>query len=395
MRKECAIQVFAFALFFMTFSAIAQTDLLAQTQTKEKEINPLAQTIIKTYRLKHISPSELIKATKVFILDFSYSEDLISVRIDKDNVPAFEDILKKIDVEKRDVMFKIYLIEAHRKEIEAWMPIKDADLKKALQELGNLWSFKSYNVDGPSFITVKEGSGPEVFRLVSRYNMNMEITNVHVQGEAEGNRTISIETMKLWGTQNFVESNFLETCNKTLKENGFFVAGISGFGSDRALILVISAEVRDKLKTLSISSETEAPDIKVPSFKVLNAWLLAKDTYFFDDYDFDKAWETCVENIVDLNFSILNADRTRGNIFSEVTHSFVSLAGGGARSASSASGVLESNKYYLMLIISESQGKISLEIMIGSQDRGASDIIGIRLISRFMSTLSENIKKRF
>ena len=63
-----------------------------------------------------------------------------------------------------------------KKEFEAWAPIQDQGLKEALKELGELWKFKSYNVDGPSFITVKESSGPEVARLLSNSPMNIEIT---------------------------------------------------------------------------------------------------------------------------------------------------------------------------------------------------------------------------
>ncbi len=249
MRKQYSIQVFVFVLVVIIGIVFLQTDLLAQTQTTKKSYNrfiPFTQTVIKTYKLKYIRPTELLEATSVYLIDSSYSEDMISIKINKSDVPTFEKLLKKLDVEKRNIFFKIYLITAFREKSKVNSPIKDANLKKALEELGNLWNFKSYEVGEPSFITISEGSGPEVFLLVSWYNMNIEITNVRVRDETAGNRTIFIETLKLWGTQNFTERNFIETNNKIMKEKGFLVAGISGFDSDKALILVINAEVKPK-----------------------------------------------------------------------------------------------------------------------------------------------------
>lgn len=246
MSKKKSIRALVLLSAFLAVAASFQIDLLAQTQTTEQEFIPFDQTVIKTYKLRYIKPTELIQATRVYLLDSSYADDMISVRIRKGDLSAFEDILKKLDVEKKDILFKIYPITAFREEGKENSPIQDVNLKNALQELGNLWNFKSYSVDKPSFVTIREGSGPEVFRLVSFYNLNMEITNVRVRDETAGDRTISIETMKLWGTMNFVETNFLETYNRTMKEKGFLVAGISGFGADKALILVINAEVKEK-----------------------------------------------------------------------------------------------------------------------------------------------------
>lgn len=238
MNKK-GIVLIGFFLFTFVFSFASRTSHIEDST----QIAP-PQTVVKTYQLKHITPEELINATRLYIIDYTEYKNTVSVKILPRDVVKFEELLKKIDVEQRDVIFKIYLIEAHRKEINSWTQIKDADLKKALQELGELWNFKSYQVEGPSFITIREGSGPEVIRLLSASNMNIEITNVQIREEAEGDKAIYVESLKLWGTRNFVESKFLETYNKKLRENGLLVAGVSGFGSDRALILVISAEVK-------------------------------------------------------------------------------------------------------------------------------------------------------
>lgn len=249
MNKKILVLI-GFLLFANAFGFAAITihseNLMLGKKNQQESIWPPPVTILKTYKLKHIRPEELISAARLYIFDYTTYKNTVSVKLLPRNVARFEELLKEIDVEQREVIFKIYLIEAHRKEVKAFEPIKDAELKEALHELGELWKFKSYRVDGPSFITVREGSGPEVVRLLARSNMNMEITNVQIRDETDGNKAIFIEVIKLWGSQNFVESKFLETYNKTLKENGYLVAGISGFSSDRAIILVISAEVKEK-----------------------------------------------------------------------------------------------------------------------------------------------------
>jgi hypothetical protein len=123
--------------------------------------------------------------------------------------------------------------------------IENKDLKKVLDELKALWNFKSYEVDGPSFLTVREESGPDNFKLVTNRALNLVLSNVKVRGDESGKRTISIEQLKLTGMTNFVDYVFVDTHDVTLKEKGYLVAGVSGYGSaSNALILVISAEIK-------------------------------------------------------------------------------------------------------------------------------------------------------
>ncbi|MBE3144280.1 MAG: secretin and TonB N-terminal domain-containing protein [Planctomycetes bacterium] len=123
--------------------------------------------------------------------------------------------------------------------------IENKDLKKVLDELKALWNFRSYEVDGPSFLTVHEDSGPDNFKLVTDRALNLVISNVKVRGDEPGKRTISIEQLKLTGMTNFVDYVFIDTHDVTLKEKGYLVAGVSGYGSaSNALILVINAEIK-------------------------------------------------------------------------------------------------------------------------------------------------------
>jgi len=118
-------------------------------------------------------------------------------------------------------------------------------LKKVLDELKTLWNFKTYEVDGPSFLTVVEDSGPNNFKLVTNLALNLVVSNVKVIGDEPGNRTVSIEQLKLTGMMNFADYVFVDTHDVTLKEKGYLVAGVSGYGSaTNALILVISAEIK-------------------------------------------------------------------------------------------------------------------------------------------------------
>jgi len=115
------------------------------------------------------------------------------------------------------------------------------ELKKVLDELRALWNFTSFETDGPSFITVRESSGSANFKLVTDRPLNLSVTNVKVKGDEPGKRSISIERLKLSG----VDTLYIDTTDVSLKEKGYLVAGVSGYGSaSQALILVISAEIK-------------------------------------------------------------------------------------------------------------------------------------------------------
>jgi len=216
------------------------------------------EAVLKTYSLKYISVEEFMRSARLFVLDSTGFENALTVRIHRMNIPAFEDLLKKLDVEKRNIQFQVYMIVASKDE-EPPGPYKDAlknetreisnkDLKRVLDEMKGLWNFKHYWLDSPSFLMVKDGSVSNSFRLVSSRHLNMFIRRVQVRGDEPGKRTISVGQIKL--TEELIntpESTLIDTSDINFKEKGYLVVGVSGFTSGwagMALILVINAEIK-------------------------------------------------------------------------------------------------------------------------------------------------------
>jgi hypothetical protein len=243
----------------------AKTDAQTKEEQEKAEARKAAEAeqarygmVLKTYSLKYISVEEFVRAAKLYIQDYSGSESALTIRIFSPNIPAVEDLLKKLDVEKRNIQFQVYTIVASKDE-EPPGPYKDAlknetkeitnkDLKRVLDEMKGLWNFKHYWLDSPSFLMVKDSSGLNFFRLVSSRDLVMDILHVQVRGDEPGKRVISVGQIKLsqeWTGAD--RSTLINTNNITFKEKGYLVVGVSGFRSNwsgLALILVISAEIK-------------------------------------------------------------------------------------------------------------------------------------------------------
>ncbi len=311
----------------------------------------IPQHVLKTYTLKHIKPEAILDIALLYVSEAKHFENILTVRIWDHQIAKFEELLNKLDVEKKIIQFQVFAIVASRdqdgerktilpspspktspsekekyigepitlkyketdlrdvvlglaqftrlnvifdadvrgvvtcnfqdvpwdqaldiilkqnnmgKTIEGKVlriaplrilsreqnpekgdAIENKDLKKVLDELKTLWSFKTYEVDGPSFLSVHEDSGPNNFKLVTNRALNLVVSNVKVLGDESGKRTVSIGQLKLTGMANFVDYVYVDTADVTLKEKGYLVAGVSGYGSAaRALILVISAEIK-------------------------------------------------------------------------------------------------------------------------------------------------------
>lgn len=229
------------------------TEALKAKEAEQAKYDP----VLKTYSLKYISVAEFTMAARLYVLDYSGSESALTVRIYKMNIPAFEDLLKKLDVEKRNIQFQIYTIMASKdlpsgsiydnllknetKEIE------NKDLKRVLDEMKGLWNFKHYWADSPSYLTMKDGSGLNSVRLVSDRAFFMDVTQVRVRGEEPGRRTISVGRIQLSEPVINGKSTIIDTRDVNFKEKGYLVVGVSGFGSGwsgAALILIINAEIK-------------------------------------------------------------------------------------------------------------------------------------------------------
>lgn len=262
MKKKNILALFmVLGCVFIIFSA--SDSLFSAVPEQEQENNVAAEQsldqerdiVIRTYYLKYISPYEILNVAKFYLIDSTSAKNTITVRIRKYNIPKFEELLKKLDVEKKTVLFKVFTVIASKEKLEEEDEvIENKDIKRVLDELKNLWNFKSYKVEGPSFLSVKEDSGSNSFRLVSSVSFfSMLVSDVDVREEEPGKRIVSVEQIQLkWrlSAAKQDEQTLIDTKEVTLKEGGYLVAGISGYGfpyqgrAAKALILIINAEIR-------------------------------------------------------------------------------------------------------------------------------------------------------
>ncbi|MCJ7563165.1 MAG: hypothetical protein MUP52_01070 [Candidatus Aminicenantes bacterium] len=237
-------------------TAAAQTQAVEQ---KEPQKKPAADDrnymMVKTYELKYISATEFMRSARFYVVDSTGTESSLTVRIYGNNIPEFEALLKKLDVEKRNIQFQVYTIIASKDQpperfknnfVSETQGIADKDLKRVLDEMKGLWNFKYYWVDSPSFLVVKDGAAGSMFKLVSSYDFDMNILRVQLRGDEPGKRIISVGQIKLIQTINLqLKSALIDTSDVTFKEKGYLVVGVTGMiGSGEALILVISAEIK-------------------------------------------------------------------------------------------------------------------------------------------------------
>jgi hypothetical protein len=238
-------------------SAPAAAPAQADQQNAERQQASDYAPVVKTYTLKYISATEFMRSARFYVQDFSGTESSLTVRIMPRNIPEFEALLKKLDVEKRNIQFKVYTIIASKEQplerlkdnfVGDTQGLADKDLKKVLDEMKGLWNFKYYWVDSPSFLVVKDGADGSMFKLVSNpFDFDMRILRVNLRGDEAGKRIISVGEIQLMQTLNNTKPMLIETSDVTFKEKGYLVVGVSGFNagwSGSALVLVISAEVK-------------------------------------------------------------------------------------------------------------------------------------------------------
>jgi len=215
------------------------------------------EALVKTYSLKFVNPNDLVKAAKFYLYDSTSSGSTLTVRIQRKYVADFEALLKKLDVEKRNIEFQIYTIVATNEApieqfksnfVNETRDIKNADLKRVLDEMKGLWNFKYYWVDSPSFINVKDGSEGSSARLAGILSLDLRLRNVQLRGDETDKQIVAIGEIGLYQTVN-QRSPLIETTDLTLKEKSFLVVGVSGvmaggMGNKPALILIISADAK-------------------------------------------------------------------------------------------------------------------------------------------------------
>ncbi len=253
--------------------AEAAPQIVQDKQEKDKELQArqaehekfmaeaeLNAPVVKTYGLKYIGATEFMRSAKFYVFDSTGTESSLTVKIAKRNIPDFEALLKKLDVEKKNIQFQVYAILALKDEPleNPWgqtetKEITDKDLKRVLDEMKGIWNFKHYWVDSPSFLIAKDGSGSTRAKLVGRYDLELLLRNVQIRGDEPGKRIVSVGEIGLTqrrGTSaqaGNIDDVLLDTNDITLKEKGYLVVGVSGLQAglrNGALILIISAEIK-------------------------------------------------------------------------------------------------------------------------------------------------------
>ena len=281
--------------------AEAAPQIVQDKQEKDKELQArqaehekfmaeaeLNAPVVKTYGLKYIGATEFMRSAKFYVFDSTGTESSLTVKIAKRNIPDFEALLKKLDVEKKNIQFQVYAILALKDEPleNPWgqtetKEITDKDLKRVLDEMKGIWNFKHYWVDSPSFLIAKDGSGSTRAKLVGRYDLELLLHETHVacvvvthdldeavrlgdrmavvvegrlrQCDVPGKRIVSVGEIGLTqrrGTSaqaGNIDDVLLDTNDITLKEKGYLVVGVSGLQAglrNGALILIISAEIK-------------------------------------------------------------------------------------------------------------------------------------------------------
>lgn len=198
--------------------------------------------ITKTYFLKHIDPRDVGKALKLYFWSCSYdiNKKMLCVNIPKKNIKKFEELLRKLDVKKRNIYFRIFTVIASHTGKSS--EIKNKDLKKVIYELNKVLSFNCFRLDGVSFVSVQEGARVSRVNLSTstKSRLKLDLIDITINGNEKGKRVIEIEGLSL----SDVKINLIRT-STSINENGYLVVGVSKIGENGdSLILVINAEIK-------------------------------------------------------------------------------------------------------------------------------------------------------
>lgn len=225
-------------LMFVLLPAIT-----GEQKTQPEADKPGSEEVTKTYTLHYVTPRFIFDSLRIYLRNSSFGEgsNLISVVLDKKNVAVFEEQLRKLDVEKKTILLRIFTIIAGKEGKSD--TIENKDLKRVLAEVSNLLNFKSYVLDGASTITVKDGAEFSRLALSSSMseNLQFEFKGISVLTGSNGKRSVKLEFWLKQSSNNQV----LLSSETEIAENGYLVSGVSRIGNDgKSLVLVINAEIK-------------------------------------------------------------------------------------------------------------------------------------------------------
>ena len=236
-------------MILLTFSGVAFGDDNKSKQETKKQSSS-SNVVTKTYFLKHIPPQTVDMSLHAYCFHSSYERNgnMITVKILKENIPEFEKLLKKMDVEKKKVLIRVFTVIASNEGKSSI--IENKDLKRVLSELQKVLSFKAFRVDGASALTVKDGQERGYLQLSSSSSLKLELRDIYIKEEKPGDRIVGFEFIlnqesRFLGKDGGLFNNTLIRSETSVKENGYLVAGVSKIGKDGdSLVLVINAEIK-------------------------------------------------------------------------------------------------------------------------------------------------------
>lgn len=196
--------------------------------------------ITRTYTLRYVSPDYLKDAAKVFLDRWSFADGskVITVKLLRKNLAAFEALLEKLDVERKNIILRIFTVIAAKEGRSD--DFENQDLKRVLGEVRNLLNFKSYVLDGASAITVPDGAEGRLALSTSLpEGLNFAYRNITLQPGGSSKRAVKLEFFLSAGKQELLSST------TEIAEEGYLVAGVSRIGSEgKSLVLVVNAEIK-------------------------------------------------------------------------------------------------------------------------------------------------------
>lgn len=204
------------------------------TTSGKETVSSDREPVERTYFLKNVSADFVLKSLRVYILNQSSYGNILSITIRKNKIKKFEELLKKIDVKKKRINFRVFtIIGSHTGQKEK---IKNKDLNKVLNELREVLTISSFKVDGVGSLAVLEGSKRNMIALSSKSGLDLDLMlrNISINKDTSGERSIYFEFHLI----SFIEST------TSIKENGYLVAGVSKIGKNGdSLILIINAYI--------------------------------------------------------------------------------------------------------------------------------------------------------
>jgi hypothetical protein len=236
---------------------IYPTKTIKTEKTKEEQDQEWLEQnkrFIKSYTLKYISASDFISVAKMFTFVGTSSGNTLSVIVSKATISDFEELLKRLDVEKKSIRFQFFPVIAYRERPnrkeslpEGTAGISNKELRTVLDEVKKIWNFRYFETDFPSFLNVREGAESNSLQLVSKLaTFNLTIVQPQIRGEKAGERNIYVKQIRLNMTANFTTLTPIDSQDLSFRENGYLVVGVGGTGylGGDAVILVVSAEIK-------------------------------------------------------------------------------------------------------------------------------------------------------